>query len=113
MNETIRILEALLFASTEPMSAQALHDRMPEDADVGAGLMELQKHYEERGVNLMNIDGLWAFRTASDLADVLVMEKQETKKQKVIQENPKIQQKPHYMPYSQAKNNGTRLLFRK
>lgn len=80
MSEMIRILEALLFASTKPMSAQALHDRMPEGSDVGTGLMELQKHYEERGVNLVNIDNLWAFRTASDLADVLVMEKQETKK---------------------------------
>lgn len=80
MSETIRILEALLFASTEPMSAQALHERMPEGSDVGAGLMELQKDYEERGVNLVNIDGLWAFRTATDLADVLVMEKEDTKK---------------------------------
>ena len=84
MSETIRILEALLFAASEPMSAQDLHARMAangnEGADVGAGLMALQKDYEGRGVSLVNIDGLWAFRTAADLADVLVMEKQETKK---------------------------------
>ena len=80
MNETTRLLEALLFAASEPMGAQALHERMPEGSDVGAALMELQEHYEGRGVTLVNIDNLWAFRTASDLADALVHEKQETKK---------------------------------
>jgi len=84
VSETVRILEALLFAAAEPMSAQALHERMAatgnEGADVGAALMELQEDYADRGVNLIQVDNLWAFRTAADLADVLVMEKQETKK---------------------------------
>jgi len=80
MSETVRILEALLFAASEPMSAQDLHERMPEGSDVGAALMELQEDYAERGVNLIQIDNLWAFRTAADLADALVIEKQESKK---------------------------------
>lgn len=80
MNETARILEALLFASAEPLATRDLHERVPGDADVGAALMELQAHYKERGVNLVEMDGKWAFRTANDLGDVLAMEKEETKK---------------------------------
>ena len=80
MNETQRILEAILFASAEPLATKELYERMPEGADVGAALMELQAHYAERGVNLIEMDGKWAFRTAKDLGDALSMEKEETKK---------------------------------
>ena len=76
----IRLLEALLFASSEPLSTQALHERMPEGADVGGALMMLQKHYEGRGVVLSEKEGQWAFRTASDLAESLQMEKEVQKK---------------------------------
>ena len=79
-NDHIRILEALLFASAEPMSTAELHERMPEGADVGGALMELQKHYEGRGVSLQDMDGKWAFRTASDLGDMLKLERHVEKK---------------------------------
>jgi segregation and condensation protein B len=78
--DNIRILEALLFASAEPLSVKELHERMPEGADVGAALMALKKHYDGRGVNLVEMDNHWAFRTASDLAEVLNLEKQVEKK---------------------------------
>jgi segregation and condensation protein B len=74
-NEHIRLIEALLFASAEPLSTQALHERVPDGVDVGGALMALQKHYEGRGVNLVNMDGYWAFRTASDLSEALQVEK--------------------------------------
>ncbi|MGH1398651.1 MAG: SMC-Scp complex subunit ScpB [Alphaproteobacteria bacterium] len=84
MNEVTRIIEALLFASAEPLSTKDLHERMAdlgrEGADVGAALLSLQAHYEGRGVSLTNADGYWAFRTASDLAEVLTIEKQVAKK---------------------------------
>lgn len=75
MNNDIRLLEALLFASAEPLNTQDLHERMPDGVDVGGALMELQKHYEGRGVSLTNKDGMWAFRTATDLADSLNMKR--------------------------------------
>lgn len=75
-----RILEALLFASPEPLKPQDLHERMPEGADVGALLKSLQADYEERGVELCNIDGHWAFRTAADLGEALSLEKNVHKK---------------------------------
>ncbi len=70
-NNFTRILEAMLFAATEPMSAKQMHARMPDGADVGHALMELQKQYEGRGVSLVERDGFWAFRTAADLGDAL------------------------------------------
>lgn len=75
-----RILEAQLFASSEALSPQELHERMPDGSDVGALLKELQKDYEGRGVELVQIDNKWAFRTASDLSDALALEKDVQKK---------------------------------
>ncbi len=75
-----RILEALLFASTEPLSAASLHERMPDGADVGGALMALQNAYDGRGVNLIEIEGKWAFRTARDLAEDLNIDKLVQKK---------------------------------
>lgn len=71
----LRLIEALLFASAEPLTVNAIRERMPEDADVGGLLMALQKTYEGRGVSLLNMDGHWAFRTSADLADALSMKK--------------------------------------
>ncbi len=78
--EQKRILEALLFAAKNPMSAQELYERIPDDADIGLLLSELKKDYKDRGVNLVEIDSKWAFRTAEDLKDALVLEKQVSKK---------------------------------
>ena len=80
MDQNLRILEALLFASTEPISVQDLYAHMSDDVDMAALLTALQTHYEQRGVHLVERDGLWAFRTASDLADHLALETEETKK---------------------------------
>ncbi|MGB4057623.1 MAG: SMC-Scp complex subunit ScpB [Alphaproteobacteria bacterium] len=80
VEHNVRILEALLFASGAPVSTKDLHERMPEGADVGGALMELQKRYEGRGVNLVEIEGNWAFRTAIDLAGVLEMEREAQRK---------------------------------
>ena len=80
MDETTRLVEALLFASAAPMSTKDLHEKMPEGADVGAALMQLQKDYDGRGVSLVNLDGQWAFRTASDLSEKLTIEQEVTKK---------------------------------
>ena len=74
ISHEMRMLEAMLFAATEPVSETVLTDRLPEDADVPALLQQLATHYEGRGVNLVHVSGRWAFRTAPDLADTLKME---------------------------------------
>lgn len=79
-NQNKRLLEAILFASSEPLSPQDMYERLPDGADVGALLKELQAEYAERGVTLVEIDRCWAFRTASDLAEALSIEKNVEKK---------------------------------
>ena len=69
--EAVRIAEALLFASAEPLAAAELAGRLPEGADVDAILADLTERYAARGVNLVRVAGKWTFRTASDLAFVL------------------------------------------
>ena len=75
VEQDIRVLEALLFATPTPVSAKDLYERMPEGSDVGGALMELQKRYEGRGVNLTEMEGLWAFRTAADVGSALEISK--------------------------------------
>jgi len=70
----LRLLEAMLFASAEPISQKTLANRMPEGADVATLLKELQATYAGRGVNLIHAGKSWAFRTAPDLAQQLNVE---------------------------------------
>ncbi len=78
--EQLRLLEALLFAAREPMSASELSERMDVDTDIKTLLNELQVIYQDRGVNLIDIENKWAMRTAVDLAGHLNIEKEVHKK---------------------------------
>jgi segregation and condensation protein B len=70
----IRMLEAMLFAATEPVTEDSLAQRLPEESDVSALLKELADQYAGRGIALVQVAGKWAFRTAPDLADTLKIE---------------------------------------
>jgi len=78
--EESRLLEAMLFASAEPLDEKALAERLPQGIDVRGALARLQEDYAARGVNLVRINGKWTFRTASDLSWLLSKETVETKK---------------------------------
>ncbi|WP_241911747.1 SMC-Scp complex subunit ScpB [Telmatospirillum siberiense] len=70
----VRLIEALLFASAEPVDERGLAERLPEGADLGEVLDVLQETYRERGIQLVRRDNRWAFRTAPDLAAALIVE---------------------------------------
>jgi segregation and condensation protein B len=78
--EHLRMLEAILFAAAEPLSAKALATSLPQGADVPGLLAELQTSYEKRGVNLVCVAEKWQFRTAPDLAFLLRKEMPEQKR---------------------------------
>jgi segregation and condensation protein B len=78
--EELRLLEALLFAAGEPLDERALAGRMPAGADLRSSLRRLQTEYAPRGVNLVCIGGKWTFRTANDLAWLLIHEAVQPKK---------------------------------
>ena len=63
----LRILEALLFASAEPLAASDFAQHLGEGTDIVALLTLLQERYAGRGVNLVRRADKWAFRTAEDL----------------------------------------------
>ncbi len=78
--ETERRIEALLFAADGPMSLADLAGRLPEGADVAAGLATLQARYEGRGVVLACVAERWRFQTAADLAFLMTEERQEPRR---------------------------------
>jgi segregation and condensation protein B len=78
--QLLRLLEAVLFASTEPISEKVLKARLPKDADLPSLLSEIAETYANRGVNLTKIEDRWAFRTAPDLAQMLSIERKVNRK---------------------------------
>ena len=80
VSEALRMAEAILFASAEPVTEKALTERLPSGIDVPALLGELQEIYSKRGINLRQVGGAWAFRTAADLAFLMNREAVQQKK---------------------------------
>lgn len=78
--EQERMVEAILFASTEPVSLGELADRMPHGADPAEALAYLRRRYEGRGVRVVKVGDAWAFRTAPDLGFLMQKETVEQRK---------------------------------
>jgi len=76
----LRLLEALIFAGTQALDEKELADRLPNDADVKRLIADLTEMYAGRGVNLVQVAGGWAFRTAPDLSERLKIERPVTRK---------------------------------
>ena len=67
----IRMVEAVLFAAEEPLDANSIADRLPQDVEVEAVLEAVRAKYEQAGFHLVKLDKKYAFRSAPDLAHVL------------------------------------------
>lgn len=76
----LRLLEALIFASADPVPEKAMADRLPDGADIPALVLALRALYEGRGVELRKVGAAWAFRTAEDLAPMLNVERTVSRK---------------------------------
>ncbi len=80
MAEQERMVEAILFASAEPVSVADLNARMPHGADAQGALKLLESRYERRGVRIGRVGDKWAIRTAPDLGFLMQKESRETRK---------------------------------
>jgi len=80
MTEAARMVEALLFAAAEPLSETDIAARLPAEVDVLGALAILQRHYDGRGVELVQVAGRWRFQTAADLAFLMTVEREEPRK---------------------------------
>ena len=78
--EQERMLEAILFSVSEPISKQQLEKRMPIGSDVSEALLALKDRYSTRGVNLVRIGDGYALRTAPGLGFLMQKESVETRK---------------------------------
>lgn len=78
--EQERMVEAMLFASAEPMTVAELARRMPLGCDPAEALAYLRRRYEGRGVRLLRVGDAWAFRTAPDLGYLMQKEVVESRK---------------------------------
>jgi segregation and condensation protein B len=78
--EQERMVEAVLFASREPLSGRELAERLPRGSDIGEALAGLRRRYAGRGVQLVRVGEAWAFRTAADLGFLMSREVVETRK---------------------------------
>lgn len=65
--DDLRIVEALLFASPQPLAEEEIAARLPPGCDVSALLAALRGDYLGRGVAPVKVAGRWSFRTAEDL----------------------------------------------
>lgn len=80
MAEQERMIEAVLFASAEPVTIKELEARMPHGSDAAEAMVYLRRRYQGRGVHVMKIGDAYAMRTAADLGYLMQKETVEVRK---------------------------------
>lgn len=80
MAEQERMVEAVLFATSDPITLKELEARMPHGCDAGEAIVHLRKRYEGRGVNVVKVGDGYAMRTAADLGFLMQKETVEVRK---------------------------------
>lgn len=75
-----RMIEALLFASSVPLSTDQLSTRLPEDVNIEGHVQAIKEDFEGRGMQLVHVAGKWQFQTAPDLSFLLRDEVEEQRK---------------------------------
>jgi len=78
-DDLVRAVEATLFAAEQPMTAEAISTHLG-NAEVRDALRQLQAHYANRGIHLVERGRRWHFETAPDMAHLLRREKEEVRR---------------------------------
>ena len=80
LDKDIKLLEAILFASGEPVSETDLKEKIKSKEKIKQYLIEVKEFYEKRGINLIKTGNKWSFRTSEDLIDDLTIFKTQKRK---------------------------------
>ena len=80
MIKDLKILEAILFASTEPILEIDLKNKINNKDNLKKYLKELEKFYSIRGINLKKTGDKWSFRTSPDISQDLTIFRQQKRK---------------------------------
>lgn len=81
MDQQERMVEAILFAATDPIGIRELADRLPVGCDPAEAVAGLRRRYAGRGVELVRVGEGFAFRTAADLS--FLMQEQVTEQRRL------------------------------
>tara|TARA_X000000368_G_scaffold318219_1_gene255487 strand:+ start:326 stop:976 length:651 start_codon:yes stop_codon:yes gene_type:complete len=76
----IRIIEAILFASDEPIPEDDLKEKIINKDKFNSYIEELKNFYNSRGINLIKTSSKWSFRTSPDLSDDLTIFKKQKRR---------------------------------
>ena len=80
VNKDIKLLEAILFASGEPVLENDLEEKIKDKKNLSNFLNELKEFYKHRGINLLKTGKKWSFRTSEDLSEDLTIFKVQKRK---------------------------------
>ena len=80
VEKDIKLLEAILFASGEPVSETDLKEKIKSRDKIKQYLSDIKEFYEKRGINLIKTGNKWSFRTSEDLIDDLTIFKTQKRK---------------------------------
>jgi segregation and condensation protein B len=80
MAEQERMIEAVLFATAEPITLAELDARLPHGSDAAEAMVYLRRRYEGRGVQVVKVGDGYAMRTAPDLGFLMQKETVEVRK---------------------------------
>ena len=75
----IKVVEALLFSSSEPVKDHVIASKLPDTIDTNKVMKEISEFYKDRGIECLKINDSWAFRTSKDVSDYLDVERVVTK----------------------------------
>ena len=79
MSETSQKIEALIFASSKPISEKEIQKRLDLHEDISEVMSNLEEAYQHRGINLKKISKGWIFLTNTEVSDIF-HEKREVQK---------------------------------
>ena len=82
MNDSrdLKILEAILFTSPEPILEKDLQEKIINKDKIHSLLLELKNLYSNRGINLIKTGNTWSFRTSSEVSNELIILKKQKRK---------------------------------
>ena len=73
-NFKLKVVEALIFASSEPVSFKDLKKTILDIDTLESVLKSLEKKYSSSGINFYKINNSYAFRTSSEVSEFLNVE---------------------------------------
>ena len=79
MSETSQKIEALIFASSKPVSENEIKKRLDIHEDISEVMSNLESAYQHRGINLKKISRGWIFLTNTEVSEIF-HEKREVQK---------------------------------